>query len=86
MEKLDIPQGTLDLMILTMLAREPMHGYGSRSDSPSSVAIVPRQSGIAVPVAVPSGTGRQTQSGLARHREQSPRQVPPADDFRPAPA
>jgi len=29
-EKLDIPQGTLDLMILTMLAREPMHGYGIR--------------------------------------------------------
>ena len=28
MEKLDIPQGTLDLMILTILAREPMHGYG----------------------------------------------------------
>ena len=28
MEKLDIPQGTLDLMILRILAREPMHGYG----------------------------------------------------------
>ena len=28
MEKLDIPPGTLDLMILTMLSREPMHGYG----------------------------------------------------------
>ncbi len=28
MEKLDVPQGTLELMILTMLAREPMHGYG----------------------------------------------------------
>ena len=28
MDKLDIPQGTLDLMILTMLSREPMHGYG----------------------------------------------------------
>ena len=28
MEKLDIPQGTLDLMILTIVAREPMHGYG----------------------------------------------------------
>ena len=28
MEKLDIPQGTLDLMILTILAREPLHGYG----------------------------------------------------------
>jgi transcriptional regulator len=27
-EKLDIPQGTLDLMILTILAREPIHGYG----------------------------------------------------------
>ena len=28
MDKLDIPQGTLDLMILTILAREPLHGYG----------------------------------------------------------
>ena len=28
MDKLDIPQGTLDLMILTILARQPMHGYG----------------------------------------------------------
>ena len=28
MQKLDIPQGTLDLMILTILAREPLHGYG----------------------------------------------------------
>jgi PadR family transcriptional regulator PadR len=28
MEKLDIPQGTLDVMILTILGREPMHGYG----------------------------------------------------------
>jgi transcriptional regulator len=28
MEKLDVPQGTLDLMLLTILAREPMHGYG----------------------------------------------------------
>jgi PadR family transcriptional regulator PadR len=26
--KLDVPQGTLDLMILTILAREPLHGYG----------------------------------------------------------
>jgi transcriptional regulator len=24
----DIPQGTLDLMILRILAREPMHGWG----------------------------------------------------------
>ena len=28
MAKLDVPQGTLDLMILTILTREPMHGYG----------------------------------------------------------
>jgi transcriptional regulator len=27
-DKLDIPQGTLDLMILTILSREPLHGYG----------------------------------------------------------
>jgi len=27
-DKLDIPQGTLDLIILTILAREPLHGYG----------------------------------------------------------
>jgi PadR family transcriptional regulator PadR len=25
---LDIPQGTLDLMIFTILTREPLHGYG----------------------------------------------------------
>lgn len=28
MEKLDVPQGTLDLMLLTILSRGPMHGYG----------------------------------------------------------
>jgi PadR family transcriptional regulator len=28
MAKLDIPQGTLDLMILTIVAREAAHGYG----------------------------------------------------------
>jgi len=28
MDKLDVPQGTLDLMILTILVREPLHGYG----------------------------------------------------------
>jgi transcriptional regulator len=27
-ERLDVPQGTLDLMIMTILVREPMHGYG----------------------------------------------------------
>jgi transcriptional regulator len=26
--RLDIPQGTLELMILTILTREPLHGYG----------------------------------------------------------
>jgi transcriptional regulator len=26
--KLDVPQGTLELMILSILAREPLHGYG----------------------------------------------------------
>jgi PadR family transcriptional regulator, regulatory protein PadR len=27
-EKLDIPQGTLDLMILMILSRQALHGYG----------------------------------------------------------
>ena len=27
-DKLDVPQGTLDLMLLAILAREPLHGYG----------------------------------------------------------
>ena len=26
--KLEVPQGTLELMILSILAREPLHGYG----------------------------------------------------------
>jgi DNA-binding PadR family transcriptional regulator len=29
MDRLDTPQGTLDLMILAILQREPIHGYGS---------------------------------------------------------
>jgi len=28
MEKIDIPPGTLDMLILTVLARGPLHGYG----------------------------------------------------------
>jgi transcriptional regulator len=28
LDKLDIPQGTLELMILTILRSEPLHGYG----------------------------------------------------------
>ena len=27
-DKIDIPQGTLDMLILTILKREPLHGYG----------------------------------------------------------
>ena len=28
LDKVDVPQGTLELMILTILAREALHGYG----------------------------------------------------------
>jgi PadR family transcriptional regulator PadR len=28
MDRIDVPQGTLELLILTILQREPMHGYG----------------------------------------------------------
>ncbi len=27
-QKLEVPQGTLELMILAILARQPLHGYG----------------------------------------------------------
>lgn len=27
-DKIDVPPGTLELMILTILTREPLHGYG----------------------------------------------------------
>ena len=27
-DKLDVPQGTLHLLVLTVLRREPLHGYG----------------------------------------------------------
>ena len=27
-DKINIPQGTLDMLILTILKREPLHGYG----------------------------------------------------------
>ena len=52
MEKLDIPQGTLDLMILTLLAREFMHGYGISQGSPRSATIV--STSIRVPIDKPS--------------------------------
>ena len=47
LDKLDVPQGTLDLMILTILAREPLHGYGisqrlTRSATTTSASIPAR--------------------------------------------
>jgi len=61
-EKLDIPQGTLDLMILTIVAREPLHGYGiSQRLATLSRDQVSGQSGIAIPFAVPPRTGRQAE-------------------------
>ena len=76
MDKLDIPQGTLELMILTILAREPMHGYGiSQRLAVAQPRQLPGQSGIAVPVAVPPGAGWQAEGGMAAQREQSKREV-----------
>ena len=84
MEKLDIPQGTLDLMILTIVAREPLHGYGiSQRLADAQPRPIPGQSRIALPVAVPSRTGRQAESRVARHREQAASEVLPADGLRP---
>ena len=87
MEKLDIPQGTLDLMILTILAREPMHGYGiSQRLAVLSHDQFQRQSGIALPVALPPGAGRQAEGRMAGDREQPAREVLPPHGRRQAAA
>ena len=84
MDKLDIPQGTLDLMILTILAREPMHGYGiSQRLAVAQSRSVPGQSGLAVSVALPPGAGRQAEGRMAGDREQPARQVLPPHGRRP---
>ena len=78
-DKLDIPQGTLDLMILTILAREPLHGYGiSQRLDRAQPRQLPRQSGLAVPVALPARAGRQAEGRVAAQREQPQREVLPA--------
>ena len=70
MEKLDIPHGTLDLMILTILAREPLHGYGISQ----RLAVLSRDQfrvnpGSLFPSLYPAGAGRQTEGRVASHRE-----------------
>ena len=70
MEKLDIPHGTLDLMILTILAREPLHGYGISQ----RLAVLSRDQfrvnpGSLFPSLYPAGAGRQAEGRVASHRE-----------------
>ncbi len=77
MDKLDIPQGTLDLMILTILVRDPLHGYGiSQRLAGLSGDQFQRQPGLVVPVALPARTGRPAESRVAADREQPASQVP----------
>ena len=84
MEKLDIPQGTLDLMILTILAREPLHGYGISQ----RLAVLSHDQFQVNPGSLFPSLYRLEQDGKLKaewraDREQSPREVLPPDRFRP---
>ena len=76
MEKLDVPQGTLDLMILTILAREPMHGYGISQ----RLAVLSHDHFHVNPGSLFPSLYRLEQDGevegrMADQREQSPREM-----------
>ena len=72
-EKLDVPQGTLELMILTILTREPLHGYGVSQKlaalSGDAFCVNP---GSLFPLALSPGAGRQAQGRVGRQRQQPP--------------
>ena len=79
MDKLDVPQGTLDLMILTILAREPMHGYGISQ----RLAALSHELSRSIPDSLFPSLYRLEQDGKLKaewrpEREQSKRQVLPS--------
>ncbi len=79
-DRLVLPQGTLDLLILKALALEPLHGWAvsERLQQISRDALQVGQ-GSLYPVAAPPGARRLDQGRLADHRQQSPREVLRAD-------
>ena len=72
----DLVQGTLDLLILKILALEPLHGW---ADQPTAQAGIRRRPAgerrLAVSRAAQAGTGRMDHRRVAAQREQPPREI-----------
>ena len=85
-DKLDIPQGTLDVMILSILTREPMHGYGisQRLETLSRDHFQINPGSLFPSLYRLEGDGRLGR--MVRHRKRPARQVLPPHRLRPAAA
>ena len=75
-ERIDLPQGTLDLLILKTLALEPQHGWAisERIQQISSDALQVQQ-GSLYPGLAPSGAARLDQIAMGHFGKQPARQV-----------
>ena len=64
-ERIDLPQGTLDLLILKTLALEPQHGWAvSERIQQISSDVLQNPAGIALPGSAPTGASRVDQGAL----------------------
>ena len=83
-EKMDLLQGTLDLLILKSLKLGPMHGYGIsvliRQTSEEAIARRPR---LALSSALPAGAPGLDSVGMGSFRKQSQGQVLQVDSGGP---
>lgn len=79
-ESTDVIQGTLDMLILKTLSVEPMHGFGvSRRIEQVSGGVFKVNPGSLLLAFSATRAGWRGRGRMARHREQSPRQVLPPD-------
>ncbi len=78
-DRIDLPQGTLDLLILRTLALEPLHGWAiseriQAHPSDFQQGFI-RAAGLTVPCAPSTGAQGLDQGTLGRIGKQPPRQV-----------
>ncbi len=79
-QRIDLPQGTLDLLILRTLSLEPQHGWAiSERVQQVSSDVLQHPAGIVVSGAAPAGTARLDQGEMGHIGKQSPREVLRAD-------
>ena len=74
--RIELPQGTLDLLILPTLALQPQHGWGiSERVQQMSSDVLPDSAGIALSGATPLRAPRMDQGSLGHVGQQPPRQI-----------